>query len=659
MLIQKWVVAIYRRVSLKRQVYLAMKTLEEAREILFSRIGPEKRTGVEDIPAEESLGRVTAGPLFASLSAPAYHGSAMDGIVVRAEETYGINERNPKTLEIGRDALWINTGQAIPEGFNAVIMVEKVHQPDDAHLEIRSPAYPWQHVRKVGEDIVATQLLLPQNHRIRPYDVGAIISAGIFTLKVWQRPRVAIIPTGSELVHPRDFSSAGGLKKNQIIEYNSHILAGLVRECHGVPMIYDIVQDKEEAIRESLRQAIESDVHLVLINAGSSAGSKDFTAHIIGEMGEILAHGVTMMPGKPTILGVIKGKPVIGNPGYTVSATLSFQQFVRPLLYSFQGCRPPQTRTLKVQPARDIPSTLGLEEFLRVNIGMVGDKTVAIPLPRAAGSITTLTRAEGLLRIPAQSEGVRQGEETEAELLVDEEEILNTVVIIGSHDMTIDILADEIRQKGNTLRLSSGNVGSLGGLMAIKKGVCHMAGSHLLDVEKGEYNISFVKRYLKGHKVRLFHHVLRDQGLIVAKGNPKGIKGIKDLRGADISFVNRQAGSGTRVLFDYKLEQAGVKPDTIKGYDQEEFTHMAVAVDVLSGTADCGMGIFAAAKALDLDFIPIEREQYDLVIPSSMVNNPGIQSVLETIRSQNFRERVLALGGYDPARSGEFWMDVG
>jgi putative molybdopterin biosynthesis protein len=636
-----------------------MKTLEEAKDIFFGRFRPDRRTGPEKISVEEAWGRVTAGPVFASMSAPTYHSAAMDGIVVRSEDTYGTTERNPKILKIGEEALWTNTGQAIPDGYNSVIMVEKLHQLDETHVEIRSPSYPWQHIRKVGEDIVTTQLLLPENHSIRPYDVGALVAAGVFSLKVWQRPRVVIIPTGSELIHHKNLRDPGQLQKNQIIEYNSLILAGLVRECGGVPIIYDIVLDQEEDIKYALEKAVDSDAHLVIINAGSSAGSKDYTANTIGEMGEVLIHGVAMMPGKPTILGAIKNKPVIGNPGYTVSATLSFQQFVRPLLHHLQGCKVPKVGTIKVRPTRDIPSKLGIEEFVRANIGQVGGKTVATPLPRAAGSITTLTRAEGIVRIPALSEGVSQDEEIEAELLVDEEEILNTVVIVGSHDVTIDIIGDEIRRRGHNVRVSSGNVGSLGGILALRKGACHMAGSHLLDTESDQYNISYIQKYLKGVKASVFHLVMRDQGLIIPAGNPKGIKGLEDLTREDITLINRQAGSGTRVLFDYKLGQLGIEPDAIKGYGHDEFTHMAVAVDVLSGAADCGMGIFAAAKALHLDFIPMEREQYDLIMPSAIVNDPNIQVVFEIIQSNTFRERVTALGGYDPSKSGQFWMEVG
>ncbi len=644
---------------MKRHVYLAMKPLEEAREIFLSRAGSTRRTPAEEVPAADSLGRVTAAPVFARFSAPTYHSAAMDGVAVLAADTYGTTERNPRTLKMEEKAWWVNTGQAIPGGCDSVIMVEKIHQVDEAHIEIRSPAYPWQHIRKVGEDIVATQLLLPQNHTIRSYDVGALIASGVFSLQVRQRPKVAIIPTGSELIHHGDVTDPRDIQKNQILEYNTLILASLVRECRGVPVIYDIVPDSEEDIRDVLTQAIDSDADLVIINAGSSAGSKDYTANIIGELGEVLVHGVAMMPGKPTILGMVKDKPVVGNPGYTVSATLSFQQFVRPLLHRLQGLSLPRTKTIRVRPSRDIPSKLGIEEFLRVNIGKVGDRFVATPLARAAGSITTLTRAEGILRIPSLSEGVTQEEEVEAELLVEEQEILNTLVIIGSHDITIDIISDEIRRMGHDIRISSGNVGSLGGLLALRKGICHLAGSHLLDTETNEYNISYVKKYLKGTKVTMVHLVERDQGLIVAKGNPKGIKGLEDLAQGDISFVNRQAGSGTRILLDYTLAQLELPSEAIMGYDHEEFTHMAVAVDILSGTADCGVGIYAAAKALDLDFIPMAREQYDLIIPSTSMEQPGIQVLMKTIGSQNFRDRVLALGGYDPGKSGQIWQEVG
>ncbi len=643
---------------MKRNVYLDLKSLQEAKDI-FNKRWENRKTLPEIIDVEYALGRVTAEPVFARLSAPSYHAAAMDGIAVRAEDTYGTTEKEPKILCIGRDAIWINTGQVLPGEFNAVIMVEKLHQIDDENLEIISTAYPWQNIRKVGEDIVATQLLIPQNHAIRSYDMGALITAGITRISVRRRPAVTIIPTGTELISHRDISGTESIREGQIIESNSVTLSGLVLESHGVPTIREIIPDNEESIRNELLKAVESDTDVVIINAGSSAGSKDYTAGIIAELGKVHVHGVAMMPGKPTILGEINDKPVIGNPGYTVSAVLSFEQFVKPLLFSLQDLRLKEKQTITVQPSRNIPSKLGTEEFLRVNIGNVNGKAIATPLPRAAGSVTTLTRAEGIVRIPVLSEGISQDEEVTAELIVDAEELKNTLVIIGSHDITLDVIADEIRRRGKDIRISSGNVGSLGGLIAIKKGVCHLGGAHLLDTETGEYNLSYIKKYLNGTRVSVFHLVLRDQGLILQKGNPKGINGIEDLIRDDVTFVNRQAGSGTRILFDYKLKQSGYDSSQINGYDHEEYTHMAVAVDVLSGAADCGMGIYAAAKALDLDFISMVREQYDLIIPSSYLENQNIQELIATIRSGDFRERVNSLGGYDPGKSGELWIELG
>lgn len=644
---------------MKRHVYLAMKGLEEAREI-FSKIWRDRRTCPEEINTEDALGRVTSEPVFARFSAPSYHSAAMDGIAVRAEETYGTTEKTPKTLRIGDSALWIDTGQAVPEGYNAVIMIEKIHQLDEANIEILSPAYPWQNIRKVGEDIIGTQLLFPQSHVIRSYDMGALVMAGVFTVMVRRRPRVIIIPTGTELVHRRDIKDLSQLGKNQIIESNSVSLSGLVREAHGEPSVFEITPDRQNDIRDALLRAADSDPDLIIINAGSSAGSKDYTANILAEIGEVLVHGVAMMPGKPTILGVINEKPVIGIPGYAVSAILSFEQFGRPLLYGLQGLAEPAKRLVSVRPSTDMASKLGTEEFIRINIGKVGDRLIATPLPRAAGSVTTLTRAEGIMRIPPLSEGAAQDEPINAELLVDDEELLNTVVVIGSHDIAIDVLADEIRRNpGRNIRISSGNVGSLGGLMAVRKGLCHFAGSHLLDTATGEYNVSYVRQFLKGTRVGLFRLVLRQQGLIVKKNNPKGIKGITDLARPDIIFVNRQAGSGTRILFDYSLARYGIGPESVKGYAHEEFTHMSVAVDVLSSAADCGMGIYAAAKALDLGFIPMHEEQYDLVIPTATLDDQKIQVVLDTIRSQRFRDRVANLGGYDPSRSGDLLMEIG
>ncbi len=438
----------------------------------------------------------------------------------------------------------------------------------------------------------------------------------------------------------------------QIVEFNGAILSGLVQECGGEALLQGIVADDYETIKEALRRAVEAPTDVVLVNAGSSAGSEDYTSAIVDELGEVLVHGVTMMPGKPTILGVIKGKPVVGVPGYSVSAIMAFEQFVRPLLYALQGLPCPAFPEVEAFLGRKMPSKLGLEEFVRVILGRVQGRLIAMPLQRGAGVITSLTRADGILQIPQDLEGHEVEETVRVRLLRPEEQLDHTLIMIGSHDNAIDVLANELKRRDSRLHLSSSNVGSLGGLMAIRRGQTHLAGSHLLDVDSGEYNFSYIERYLKGTPLRLVQLAMRQQGLLIRPGNPKNIRGIEDLLRPEVTFINRQAGAGTRILLDYCLQQSGLSRDGIRGYDQEEFTHMAVAVNVLSGRADAGMAIYASARALHLDFIPIAEERYDLVIPEASWDDPKIRLLLDIIVSASCRHTVNALGGYDVSASG-------
>jgi len=628
-----------------------MKSLEEARAVFFDRFSFDGYLQPETIPAQGAASRVTAESVFARFSSPSYHAAAMDGIAVRAEATFGTTVDRPKQLRTGRDAFFVNTGQIMPEGTDAVIMIEHVVIVDEEIVQIESAAYPWQHVRKVGEDIVATEMIMPQNHLITPYEIGALLNGGIFDVKVKQKPRVLVIPTGSELIYHKELTS-GAPPPGRVVESNSAIMGALIRGSGGEYLSHAIVPDIFEKILNAVREATAGDADIVIVSAGSSAGSEDYTAGVIAELGEVLVHGVTIMPGKPTLLGIINNKPVIGNPGYTVSAIVAFEKFVQPLICRMLGTREPLRPKIRVKTARKMASKLGIEEFIRVKLGRVKDTVVASSLPRGAGSVTTLTEADGIIRIPNHMEGIKAGEPVEAELLKDLAEIENTIVIVGSHDNTLDILANQMRVRDFRFGLSSSNVGSLGGLVALRNGYCHAAGSHLLDTDTDTYNISFVKRYLPDLRVKLVNLVYRQQGLIVPRGNPKGITGIEDLARDDITFINRQAGSGTRILLDYRLEKLDIKPEGIRGYDQDEFTHMSVAVSVLSGAADTGLGIYAAAKALDLDFVPIVTEEYDLVIPEEFFEDEKIELMLEVIRSQEFKELVDQLGGYDTSRTG-------
>ena len=635
---------------MKRHVYLNMKSVEEAREIFLSRFDLDSYLPPEEIPTVEALGRVTAAPVFARLSSPHYHSAAMDGYAVAAENTFGASQDKPKVLELGSQAFPVNTGNALPRGTDAVIMVENVHSINETQIQIEAAAYPWQHVRKVGEDLVAHEMVLPEKTEITPYAMGALLAAGITRLPVRRRPRVVIIPTGDELIAVAAIEN-DEVPPGRIIEFNSVMLAALVEQLGGLPLIQPIAADRRQEIKAALAKALGQG-DLVIINAGSSAGSEDYTAQVIAELGEVLVHGVTMMPGKPTILGVVQGKAVMGNPGYPVSAALSFEQFAAPLLAGLLGRRLPPRPVVAAQPAQKIPSKAGLEEFIRVTLGKVGQRIIATPLPRGAGTITSLVRADGLIRIPAGSEGVEAEKPVFTELLLSEEQLGQTLVVIGSHDNTLDLLATLLRRHHPDLRLSSAHVGSTGGLLALQNHRAHFGGSHLFDPESNSYNVPYIKRYLPELPLKLVNLVHRAQGLMVLPGNPKNIQGFQDLTRPEVRFSNRQRGSGTRILLDYQLQQLQISPDAIKGYDQEEYTHMAVAVNVLSGAADAGLGIMAAAKALGLDFIPVVTERYDLVVPETTWVDERFQKLLDIIRSGEFKTAVAALGGYDTRDTG-------
>ncbi|MFQ5408040.1 MAG: molybdopterin biosynthesis protein [Anaerolineales bacterium] len=614
----------------------------------------------EWVALDEACGRVTAEPVWARLSAPHYHAAAMDGYAIRAAETEAATETNPVQLALGEQAAYVDTGDAMPRWANAVIPIENVQLlgagPDA--IEIRAAAAPWHHVRLMGEDMVATELVLPANHLLRPVDMGAIAGCGHSRVCVRRAPRVAIIPTGTELVAP-----GTAVKPGDIFEFNSLVLAAQVREWGGRPTRFDIVADDLEAIRRTVRTAA-AEHDLILLNAGSSKGSEDYSAQVVAELGELLVHGIAVRPGHPVILGMISSPqspnhdppsaiPIVGVPGYPVSAALTGEIFVEPLLSQWLGRAPRRPPTLNATLSRKVLSPTGDDEYLRVTVGRVGGRTIAAPLSRGAGVISSLVRADGIVKVPRFSEGFAAGAEVTVHLYRPPHEIENTIVAIGSHDLALDLLAQYLATRAPGMRLVSANVGSLGGLVALRRGECHLAGSHLLDPESGEYNHSYVAQYLPGEQVVLVKVVGREQGLIVPAGNPKQIDGLEDLARPDVRFVNRQRGAGTRVLLDYELEARQIASEVIAGYDHEEYTHLAVAAAVASGIADCGMGIRAAASAIKLDFVPLAQERYDLVIPRTHYDSPLLRPLLALLRDDEFQQAVNVLPGYSVEGMGE------
>lgn len=598
------------------------------------------------VTVDDSLGQITALPVFARRSSPAHNAAAMDGIAVHFATLAAASEASPVTLGPG-EFQPVNTGNAIPANFNAVVMIEDVHQLSPQQVQVHMPVTPWQHVRTIGEDIVATELILPEGHRIRPIDQGAMLATGVTEVAIRLRPRVVVIPTGNELIQPDQEPQPG-----QIIEFNSRILAGYLADWGAEAERAQPVADDPAALRVALLEAAANH-DFVVLNAGASAGTKDFSAKVLAEIGRVVVHGVAIKPGKPVILALIGSTPVVGLPGYPVSAILTMQIFVKEMIAAYLGTETTSFGSTEATISRPVPSAMGVDELVRITLGRVGDKLMATPAGKGAGAVMSLVRADGLLTIPAGSEGIGAGETATIELLRPRAEVDATLVFIGSHDNILDLLANQLHRQRPLIRISSAHVGSMGGIMAIRRGEAHLAGCHLLDMASGEYNVSYIKRFLATTPLQLINLCYREQGLIVAKGNPKQISNFSDMVKNGLLFINRQSGAGTRLLTDKVLADAGISADRLVGYSHEEYTHMGVAAAVACGRVDAGMGIRAAALALGLDFVPITEERYDLIIPSRFATDPKVNKVLEIIRTdRDFHRRIIALGGYDLRDAG-------
>ena len=620
--------------------YLTNVPLEQAREefracLRAQGFGP----GAETVPVQDACGRVTAGPVYARICAPHYPASAMDGIALAASATFGATETTPVVLSEG-DFTVVDTGDPIPEGCDAVVMVEDVIRQEDGTVRLYASAAPWQHIRQIGEDVCAGEMILGSRAVISPAAIGAMLAAGVLEAEVLRRPVVGIIPTGDEIVPP-----TADPKPGDIVEFNSSIFSAMLTQWGAEPRTYPIVPDRREAILEAVRTALDQ-CDAVLLNAGSSAGREDHSAAVIREVGQVLYHGIAMKPGKPAILGYRGKKPILGVPGYPVSGILVLTELLRPLLEDWYRTAPQGEPCQEAVLSRAVVSGLKYQEFVRVRLGRVGGKLMASPLSRGSGVVSSFMRADGILTVPQGVEGYEAGSRVAVRLLRPAHELENTLVSIGSHDPLLDEAADLLHLADPSLCMSSTHVGSMGGIMAVRRGETHIAGVHLLDEGDGSYNAAFIRRYFPSGGVRLVECVGRPQGLMLPPGNPLGVRGLEDLLREGLRYVNRQKGSGTRILIDYLCKRNGMDTAGIYGYDREEFTHTSVAAQIAAGTADAGMGIFSAARLYGLDFLPVCMEQYDLLIPDSAFDTPMVQRLLEVLGSGAFRERLEKLGGY-------------
>ena len=600
----------------------------------------------ETVPVYSACGRITAKAVYAAISAPHYAASAMDGVAVNAADTFGATETTPITLPADKFTV-LDTGDPIPEGCDAVIMVEDIVKNEDGSITIHASAAPWQHIRQIGEDVCAGEMILGAYMPVSPSAIGAMIAGGVLEIEVIRRPRLGIIPTGDEIIPP-----CANPKPGDILEFNSSIFSGMARNWGAEPVTYPIVPDKYDMIMAAVKKASE-ECDLVILNAGSSAGREDFSARVIRELGEVLYHGIAMKPGKPAILGCCGSTPVLGVPGYPVSGIIVIEELLKPLIDFWFKSQQERKEYVSAVLTRPVVSGLKYQEFVRVRMGYVGSRLMASPLNRGSGVVSSFMKADGILEVPQGTEGYEAGSEVKIRLLCPEEKLKNSLVIIGSHDPLLDELGDMLHIADPGLYMSSSHVGSMGGIMALRRGEAHAAGCHLLDTETGIYNKAFIKKYFPKGDVKLVRCVGRQQGLMVAKGNPLGIEKFSDIAKPGMRYVNRQKGSGTRILTDYLCKKENVDVDSIYGYEREELTHTSVAVQIASGSADVGMGIYSAAQLYGLDFVPICIEEYDLIIPDHAWDTPHTQAMLEVLRSDAFKAKLEAMGGYTLDAPGE------
>lgn len=627
--------------------YLTNVPLEQARREyleLLEHQGFEPQTQV--IPVYESCGRVTAEAVYAHICAPHYTASAMDGVAVCARDTFGATETTPVTLHPEQFTV-LDTGDPVPEGRDAVIMVEDLVKNEDGSITIHAAAAPWQHIRQIGEDVCAGEMILPGHMTVTPAAIGAMIAGGVLELRVIRRPVVGIIPTGDEIIPPCTDPRPG-----DILEFNGSIFSAMVRQWGAEPVVYPIVPDDFDRIKAMVEKASDQ-CDMVILNAGSSAGREDFSAQVIRQLGQVLYHGIAIKPGKPAILGCRGKTAILGVPGYPVSGIIVIEQFLKPLIEHWLKTAAQPEHYAQATLTRPVISGLKYQEFVRVRMGAVGGRLMASPLSRGSGVVSSFMKADGILEVPQGLEGYEAGEEVTLRLLSPMEKLRNTLVVIGSHDPLLDELADMLHLGDPRLYMSSSHVGSMGGIMAIRRGEAHMAGCHLLDTADGTYNRSFIRKYFPKGDVKLVSCVGRQQGLMVARGNPLNICSFADISRQGIRYVNRQKGSGTRILTDYLCSREKVEPSDVYGYTREELTHTSVAAQIACGSADVGMGIYSAAKLYDLDFIPICIEEYDLIIPNHAWDSPMVQQLLTILRSDAFREKILSMGGYTVDHPGQ------
>ncbi|MCX7828274.1 MAG: molybdopterin-binding protein [Thermanaerothrix sp.] len=616
---------------------------EEALRVLMARFSPQ---GMIKVPTRSSVGLVLGEQVFARLNLPNSTVSAVDGYAVLSDSTANASPQRPAVLN-AQDYAWVNTGSPVPLPFDSVVMVEDASCSDGGSIVVYRASHRGQNLRYLGEDVMSNQFLASAGDVVTPQLASLLISAGVLELNVIPKPRILFIPTGEEIVDDNALVS-GHMKPGDVVESNSVLVTGYLQRCgYQVDVHRSILPDDVEELRAALRRAVMDGYQVILISGGSAKGRRDVSVEAVGD--GLVFRWLLMKPGRPAMGASFEGRPVIVLPGFPSSSLVVLLTIVIPFLNYLSG-RPPMTyfESLGVEPLdpqllHHMSSSPGMEEWVKAKVVKIGEQVSLWPLGGGSSSLLSLGEADGLAYVPANSVELNRGDKIRFYPLVTVD-LTRRCLLQGSDDPALQMLAALAKKKGGEVVIK--RTGSMGGILALARGEAHAATCHVLDPDTGIYNNTVINRL--DPEGLWFRQVLfyREQGFILARGNPKGVRGVADLTRDDIRIVNRQPGAGTRILLDHLLDKEGILADEVKGYHDLCTSHVDAAARVLTGIADVALGVKSAADALGLDFIPIVEEPYELVYHSAYSEHPAIRALMEGTGDPYWRLRVEKMGGY-------------
>jgi putative molybdopterin biosynthesis protein len=607
--------------------------------------------GEESVPLAAALNRVLAQDVLAEVDVPGFDRSNVDGFALRASDTFGAMEETPRNVLLNNEVLApgvvpreavdagaatpIATGGMLPRGADAVVMVEYTDlaaSRDGEQLEIKRAVTPGENVSYAGTDIARGETVLRAGQLLTSREIGVLAALGRSEVAVYRRPRVAIFSTGNEIVAP-----GRPLRPGAVYDSNAAIIGAAVEELGGTPVQLGVIPDDDEALASALARGLESDV--VVFSGGTSKGAGDLSYRVVAQLRDpgVIAHGVALKPGKPICLAVTGGKPVVILPGFPTSAIFTFHEFVAPVIRAYAGLPPERRQSVTATLPMRVNSERGRTEYLLVGLVQGEHGLTAYPMGKGSGSVTTFSGADGFITIDQHTEILDSGSAVSVQLLGQRLEPAD-LVIIGSHCVGLDLLVGKLMRRG--IRTKALYVGSMGGLAAAKRGECDIAGVHLMDAATGEYNRPFLTDTLS-----LVPGYGRMQGIVYRRGDARFEgKSFEEaiataLRGAGCVMVNRNAGSGTRIIIDKLL--GAHRP---RGYGTQTKSHNAVAAAVFQERADWGVAIDTVARQYDLGFIPIQEESYDFVVPTARLERAAVRAFRESLEDPRTRAELGELG---------------